>query len=154
MRAASPAFLSQGVPIDARSHWRKTLTLTLGLLGLWAAAGLGCGVLLADALNGVEVLGSIPLGFWFAQQGSIVVFVAIVFAYALAMNRLDARWRRSNPPGAGATPPPPRPADAPPGVDGGHAPGAAGPPTGGAGPPTGGAGSPTGGVGSPTGGAA
>ena len=78
-------------------------------------AGLGCGVLFANTLNGVEVLGSIPLGFWFAQQGSILVFVGIVFTYALAMNRLDARWRKDNPRTAGTNAaPPPRSADSPP----------------------------------------
>lgn len=101
--------------IDARTHWRKTLTLTLSLLGLWAVAGIGCGILFADALNGVTILGAIPLGFWFAQQGSILVFVVIVFAYAVLMNRLDAQWRKANPRTAGRNPvPPPRSADSPP----------------------------------------
>ena len=85
------------------------------MLALWAVAGLGCGILFADRLNGVEILGAIPLGFWFAQQGSILVFVAIVFTYALAMNRLDAKWRKANPRTAGENPvPPPRSADSPP----------------------------------------
>ena len=61
------------------------------------------------------MLGAIPLGFWFAQQGSILVFVAIVFVYALLMNRLDAKWRKTNPRTAGQNAvPPPRSADSPP----------------------------------------
>ena len=102
-------------PIDSRTHWQKTIRWTLGLLALWALAGLGCGILFADALNGTGILGAIPLGFWFAQQGSILVFVAIVFVYALVMNRLDAKWRGSNPrTDAGNAAPPPRSADSPP----------------------------------------
>jgi putative solute:sodium symporter small subunit len=59
------------------------------LLAVWAVAGLGCGVLFADELNRLH-LGGFPLGFWFAQQGSILVFVALIFLYALILNRLDA----------------------------------------------------------------
>jgi putative solute:sodium symporter small subunit len=61
----------------------------------WAAAGLGCGVLLADRLNDSGItLGGFPLGFWFAQQGAIIVFILLILIYALAMNRLDARHHR------------------------------------------------------------
>ena len=63
------------------------------LLAVWAGVGLGCGILFADALNRV-MLGGFPLGFWFAQQGSIVVFVVLILVYALAMTRLDARHHR------------------------------------------------------------
>ena len=110
LRRRSPGVSS----IDARTHWRRTIRLTLSLLALWALAGLGCGVLFADALNGTEVLGAIPLGFWFAQQGSILVFVGIILVYALVMNRLDTKWREANPRTVGKnTVPPPRSADSP-----------------------------------------
>ena len=69
-------------------YWRRNVVLMAGLLLVWAAAGLGCGVLFADALNAYR-LGGFPLGFWFAQQGSIMVFVALILVYALAMSRLD-----------------------------------------------------------------
>ena len=62
------------------------------LLVLWAAVGLGCGVLFADWLNQFQ-LGGFPLGFWFAQQGSIVTFVALILVYALLLNRLERRHR-------------------------------------------------------------
>ena len=58
------------------------------LLLIWAAAGLGAGVLFADTLNAFY-LGGYPLGFWFAQQGSIFTFVILIFIYAVLLNRLD-----------------------------------------------------------------
>lgn len=74
--------------VDA--YWRRNLRLMGVLLALWAAAGLGCGALLADRLNRLVVAG-FPLGFWFAQQGSVVVFVSLIAVYAVAMDRLDRR---------------------------------------------------------------
>lgn len=73
-------------------YWSRNLRLMAVLLVIWAVAGLGCGVLFADWLNEFH-LGGFPLGFWFAQQGSIIVFVLIILVYALALNRLDAQHR-------------------------------------------------------------
>jgi putative solute:sodium symporter small subunit len=70
------------------AYWRRNLRLMAALLAVWAVVGLGCGVLLADWLNRFA-LGGFPLGFWFAQQGSIVVFVALIGINALAMRRVD-----------------------------------------------------------------
>ncbi|NDV62808.1 DUF4212 domain-containing protein [Puniceicoccales bacterium CK1056] len=73
-----------------RSYWRSNLRLMSVLLAIWAFVGLGCGVLFADVLNQYTLPGTgYPLGFWFAQQGSIVTFVVLILVYALAMNRLD-----------------------------------------------------------------
>lgn len=73
-----------------RSYWRRNIILMLILLFVWAAAGLGCGILFADTLNQYKLPGTgYPLGFWFAQQGSIIVFVFLILIYALIMNRLD-----------------------------------------------------------------
>jgi len=69
-------------------YWRRNVRIMVALLVVWAVAGLGCGVLVADVLNRFR-LGGFPLGFWFAQQGSILVFVALVLVYALLLNRLD-----------------------------------------------------------------
>ena len=77
------------------NYWRRNLHITALLLIIWAIVGLGCGVLFADYLNQFKI-GGFPLGFWFAQQGSILIFVLIILAYALAMNRLDARYRRDH----------------------------------------------------------
>jgi putative solute:sodium symporter small subunit len=74
--------------VDA--YWRRNVRLMAVLLALWAAAGLGCGALFADRLNQLS-LGGFPLGFWFAQQGSVLAFVALIAAYAVAMDRLDRR---------------------------------------------------------------
>jgi putative solute:sodium symporter small subunit len=73
-----------------RKYWRSNLRLMGVLLVIWAAVSLGCGILLADTLNRFQLPGTgYPLGFWFAQQGSIVTFVLLILVYALLMNRLD-----------------------------------------------------------------
>ncbi|MEM7807263.1 MAG: DUF4212 domain-containing protein [Planctomycetota bacterium] len=77
----------------SRRYWRSTLTFTLSLLAVWAAAGVGGGILFAGWLNQFS-LGGIPLGFWMAQQGSIVVFVVLILIYAVGMNVLEKRYRR------------------------------------------------------------
>lgn len=62
------------------------------LLLIWAAVSLGCGVAWANYLNRWKLPGTgFPLGFWFAQQGSIVMFVLLIWVYAAAMNVLDRR---------------------------------------------------------------
>ena len=76
-----------------RRHWRSVLVLTVTLLTIWFIAGPVLGILLADRLNTV-MLGGFPLGFWFAQQGSIIIFLLLIAIYAVAMNRLDRRYRR------------------------------------------------------------
>ena len=75
-----------------RRYWRSNLIIMTVLLAVWAVAGLGCGVLWADSLNAYR-LGGIPLGFWFAQQGSILVFVVVILVYAMLLNRLDQKHR-------------------------------------------------------------
>lgn len=69
-------------------YWRRNLTVMAILLFVWAVVGLGCGVLFADHLNRHHI-GGFPLGFWFAQQGSILTFVVLVLIYAVALNHLD-----------------------------------------------------------------
>ena len=75
-----------------KRYWRKNVIFTIVLLTFWAAAGFGCGVLLADRLNLYKLPGTgFPLGFWFAHQGSIIIFVLLILAYCLLMNRLDTK---------------------------------------------------------------
>ncbi len=81
-----------GIRLSLKRYWRKNILFTITLLILWAAVGLGCGVLLADRLNIYKLAGTgFPLGFWFAHQGSIIVFVFLILAYCLLMNRLDTK---------------------------------------------------------------
>ena len=75
--------------------WKGNVKLLLVLLALWAIAGLGCGILFADALNEFK-LGGFPLGFWFAQQGSIIVFVLLILAFCIIMNKRDAAHEAEN----------------------------------------------------------
>jgi len=80
-------------PRDTRAYWRANLRLLLWLLVVWFAVSFGCGILFVDLLNRVRIPGTgFPLGFWFAQQGSIYVFVALIFVYVWRMNRLDAQF--------------------------------------------------------------
>jgi len=73
-------------------YWRWNLRVMAVLLFVWASVSFGCGILFADWLNQFYLpLTGFPLGFWFAQQGSIVVFVICILIYCLAMNRLDDR---------------------------------------------------------------
>lgn len=74
-------------------YWRANVRLTLSLLAVWAAVGLGGGVLCADWLNQWQLRG-FPLGFWIAQQGAILCFLLLVLVYAIAMVRLDRRHAR------------------------------------------------------------
>ena len=75
---------------DSKAYWRANITLILSLLAVWAIVSYGCSILLVDWLNGFT-LGNLPLGFWFAQQGSIYVFVVLIFIYALMMDRIDKK---------------------------------------------------------------
>ncbi|MFN3167374.1 MAG: DUF4212 domain-containing protein [Phycisphaeraceae bacterium] len=92
---AAPAAPTQGDPVAVaealKRYWRTNVTIMAVLLTIWAIVGLGCGVLFADVLNDNFSLGGYPLGFWFAQQGSIMTFVLIILAYCLLLNRLDRK---------------------------------------------------------------
>lgn len=70
------------------SYWQENLRLVAVCLAVWFAVSFGCGILLVDALNQFAI-GGVPLGFWFSQQGSMYVFLVLVFVYALAMARID-----------------------------------------------------------------
>ncbi len=74
-----------------RAYWHANLRYLVILLSIWFAVSFGCGVIFADALDRIRI-GGFKLGFWFAQQGSIYVFVALIFIYVWLMNRLDRRF--------------------------------------------------------------
>ncbi len=74
-----------------RAYWRRNLTYVAVLLAVWFTVSYGFGILLVDRLNTIRIAG-FQLGFWFAQQGSIYVFVALIFIYVRLMNRLDREF--------------------------------------------------------------
>ncbi len=76
---------------NAHAYWRANLRLLAWILAIWFFVSFGCGIVLADFLN-TWSLGGYPLGFWFAQQGSLYTFVVLIFFYAWRMNRLDRRF--------------------------------------------------------------
>ena len=82
---------SRAQPTARQAYWRANLRLVAFCLAVWFACSYGFGILLVDSLNAVRV-GGFKLGFWFAQQGSIYVFVLLIFFYAWRMNRLDRRF--------------------------------------------------------------
>ncbi|HLB31771.1 MAG TPA: DUF4212 domain-containing protein [Gammaproteobacteria bacterium] len=87
-----PDLHDQRVRASLRRYWRSNLRLMAVLLLVWAVVSFGCGILLADWLNHYRLpFTGFPLGFWFAQQGSIVAFILCILAYCLGMNRLDRR---------------------------------------------------------------
>ncbi len=75
---------------DPQSYWRSNLRLMGVLLLVWFVVPFGLGIVFVEPLNTFHVAG-FPLGFWFAQQGSIYVFIVLVLIYALRMQRLDRK---------------------------------------------------------------
>ncbi|MGB9356142.1 MAG: DUF4212 domain-containing protein [Azonexus sp.] len=74
-----------------KAYWSAVLGLLTKVLVIWFVVSFGAGILFADALNSIK-LGGYPLGFWFAQQGSIYIFIALIFYYAKAMNKIDRKF--------------------------------------------------------------
>ncbi|WP_339894817.1 DUF4212 domain-containing protein [uncultured Algibacter sp.] len=75
----------------ATAYWKQNLKYLVILLSIWFIVSYGCGILFKDALNEIR-LGGFKLGFWFAQQGSIYVFVILIFVYVRLMNKLDKKY--------------------------------------------------------------
>ena len=74
-------------------YWRANLRYVGVLLAVWFAISYGAGILFVEPLNRFRLPGTgFPLGFWFAQQGSIYVFVVLIFVYVYLMNRLDREF--------------------------------------------------------------
>ena len=81
---------------EERSYWRRNVRIVLSLLVVWFAVSYGAGILFVEQLNAVRLPGTgFPLGFWFAQQGAIYVFVLLIFVYVLLLNRLDREFEES-----------------------------------------------------------
>ena len=76
---------------QTKEYWRRNIRIVMIMLVIWFLVSYGAGLIFAPALNRIEIAG-FRLGFWFAQQGAIYIFVAMVFVYAALMNRLDKEF--------------------------------------------------------------
>jgi putative solute:sodium symporter small subunit len=80
--------MSKPQDFDPKAYWKATLRLLFITLAVWFAVSFGAGILFHEALNSIHI-GGYQLGFWFAQQGSIFVFVGLIFWYASRMDKID-----------------------------------------------------------------
>jgi len=76
---------------NRQAYWKANLRLVALCLSIWFVVSYGFGIILAEQLNSIRI-GGYGLGFWFAQQGSIYVFVGLIFFYAWRMNKLDKKF--------------------------------------------------------------
>lgn len=76
-----------------QAYWKRNLTYLVVLLSIWFVVSYGCGILFVNQLNAITIPGTgFKLGFWFAQQGAIYVFILLIFAYVYLMNALDKEF--------------------------------------------------------------
>jgi putative solute:sodium symporter small subunit len=88
-----PSVTDPAVRARHAEYWRRNVRYVAVLLAVWFLVSFGFGVVLAEPLNAFTVPGTaFPLGFWFAQQGSIYTFVVLIFVYVRLMNRLDREF--------------------------------------------------------------
>jgi putative solute:sodium symporter small subunit len=76
---------------DPSGYWRANVRILAILLSIWFVCSFGLGILFVEPLNTLS-LGGFPLGFWFAQQGSIYIFIVLILVYARWMDRIDRRY--------------------------------------------------------------
>ena len=76
---------------NAHKYWKENLRCLILLLSIWFSVSFGAGILFRSVFDKIQIAG-FPLGFWFAQQGSIYVFVILIFVYVNWMNRLDKKY--------------------------------------------------------------
>ncbi len=79
------------IKTDGAAYWKANMNLVKISLVIWFVVSFGFGILLRPLLSGIPI-GGTDLGFWFAQQGSILVFLALIFFYAWRMNALDKKF--------------------------------------------------------------
>lgn len=78
-------------PEQAQAYWKENLRIIMTYLAIWFVVSYGCGILFVEQLDEIAFFG-FPLGFWFGQQGSIYVFVGLIWAYVSSMNKLDEKY--------------------------------------------------------------
>jgi putative solute:sodium symporter small subunit len=76
---------------DRHAYWRANKALIRNLLIAWAVVSIGCSILFVQPLNLIQI-GGLPFGFWMAQQGSLFIFVVLIFIYAVQMDKLDRQY--------------------------------------------------------------
>lgn len=76
---------------SGKAYWSATLGLLTKIMIVWFLVSFGAGILFVDVLNNIK-LGGYPLGFWFAQQGSMYMFIALIFYYAKKMGEIDRQF--------------------------------------------------------------
>ena len=76
---------------NAHAYWQSNIKIVLALLSVWFFISFGCGILFVDNLDNIR-FGGFKLGFWIAQQGSIFVFVALIYVYIYLMDKLDDKY--------------------------------------------------------------
>jgi putative solute:sodium symporter small subunit len=79
-------------PEQQQAYWKQNLAYIVIILAIWFAVSYFAGLLIADSLDHAMRLGGFPLGFWFANQGSLVIFVVLIFVYVTLMNNLDKKY--------------------------------------------------------------
>ena len=78
-----------------KDYWRANLKILIILLSIWFLVSFGFGIIFSDFLDQYQI-GGFKLGFWFAQQGSIYLFVVLIFIYVHLMNKLDKKYKDHN----------------------------------------------------------
>jgi len=78
-----------------KDYWRANLKILIILLSIWFLVSFGFGIIFSDFLDQYQI-GGFKLGFWFAQQGSIYLFVVLIFIYVYLMNKLDKKYKDHN----------------------------------------------------------
>jgi putative solute:sodium symporter small subunit len=76
---------------ELQAYWKENLGIIAVLLGIWFLVSYVCGILIANQLDAYTI-GGFPLGFWFANQGSLVTFVVLIWVYVWLMDRLDIKY--------------------------------------------------------------
>ena len=74
-----------------KAYWKENLFYIIVLLSIWFAVSFVCGIMIVDELDAIRI-GGFPLGFWFANQGSIITFVVLIWVYVGLMNKLDIKY--------------------------------------------------------------
>ena len=78
-------------PEKAQAYWKENISMNIKLLVVWFIVSFGCGILFINELNSIEISG-VKLGYWFAQQGAIYVFVILIFVYVKVMTGIDEKY--------------------------------------------------------------